>query len=494
MTKSIKSIIALSSALVVLGGGAVCWKVFMDNEPEEVSSSEPSESSGGTELIHKNPDDINKIEITNTSGSFNLLRLKKSEESGDFGKTLYTIEGYEDLLLDTSVLWTLSNNMGEVRSNTIVAEDCTDSDAEKYGFDEPVTAVLHYDSGETVKFYIGDVSPLSENTYFMLDGDNTVYTVSTALISNYRLPKNDFVSKIVLEEPPEDNYPIVNSINIKRDDIDYDILIEYDEKSDDDNYNGGTSAAHIMTQPIFSYLSVERSIKVTNGLFGLTANDFYAVHPDENDIAEAGLKSPFCTVEFKCNDNNNYTLYMSEPFTDDDAMKYHYVMLEGNNIIYKISTESAVWGTVMPVDFASKTVFGSTVWDIEKLTVSGKNSDVITFECEGSSKETLKVQKNNENFDSEHFRLFYSFLIDAPGEEFALDRTVPDKEPSAAVTVTDRYLEKTYTVEFYDDTALRSLIVIDGECRYICSKSYVDTLLENIKRIDTGEEYIRTWK
>jgi hypothetical protein len=75
-----------------------------------------------------------------------------------------------------------------------------------------------------------------------------------------------------------------------------------------------------------------------------------------------------------------------------------------------------------------------------------------------------------------------------------LDRTVPDTEPTASITITDEYLETTYTVEFYDDTALRSLIVVDGECRYICNKSYVDTLLENIGRIDTGEDYITTWK
>ena len=490
MTKSVKSIIALGSALVVLGAGAVCWKMFMPDESSESSSSESSQAYGeGTQIIHNNPDEINKIEISNSSGDFNVVRLKKAEGEE---KTLYTIQGYEDLLLDTSKLWTLSNNTMDVKANSIVAENCTDT--EKYGFSNPVTAVLHYDSGNSVKFYIGDISPVAENTYFMIDGDDTVYTVSSSLVDNYRLSENDFVSKIVLEEPEEENYPIVSNITIKRDDLDYDIVIEYDEKSDDNNNRGGTSAAHIMTEPVFSYLSVERSIKVTNGLFGLTADDFYSVHPDESDIAEAGLASPFCTVTFTLEDKTQYKLIMSEPFTDDDGLKYHYVMLEGNNIIYKISTESAVWGTVQLVDFTSKAVFGSNVWDIEKMTVSAEGYDDIVFDCEGDSKDNFKVKKNNSDFETERFRLFYSYLINAPGEEFALGYTVPDEKPVASVSVTDRYLEKTYTVEFYNDTALKSIIVIDGQCRYICSKSYVDTLLENIGRIDTGEEYIKTWK
>jgi len=490
MTKSVKSIIALGSVLAVLGAGMVCWKVFMSDENSESASSDSSEAYGaGTQIIHNNPDDINKIDISNSTGDFSVVRQKKAEGENN---TLYTIENYEDLLLDTSKLWTLSNNTMDVKANSIVAEDCTDT--AKYGFDDPVTAVLHYDSGENVKFYIGDISPVSANTYFMLDGDNTVYTVSSSLVDNYRLSRNDFVSKTVLEDPPEDDYPVVKSIKIQRDDLDYDILIEYDKKSDDNNNRGGTSAAHVMTEPLFSYLSVERSIKVTNGLFGLNADDFYAVHPDENDIAEAGLKNPFCTVSFELEDKTKYKLTMSESFTDDDGLKYHYLMLDGNNIIYKVSTESAVWGTIQLVDFTSKTVFGSNVWDINKMTVSAKGFDDIVFDCEGDSKENFKVQKNGSDFETERFRLFYSYLITAPGEEFALGREVPDEEPEAVISITDEYLEKTYTVAFYSDTALKSLITVDGECRYICSKSYVDTLLDNIGRIDTGEEYIKTWK
>jgi len=490
MTKSVKSIIALSSVLAVLGVGAVCWKVFVYDDTPESTSSDSSKAYGeGSILIQGNSDEINKIEISNSTGNFDVLRLKKAEGENN---TLYTIDGYQDLLLDTQRLWTLSNNTYDVKADSIVAEDC--SDTEKYGFNNPVTAVLNYDSGEKIKFYVGDVSPDSSKTYFMLDGDDTVYTVATSLFDNYRLSKDDFVSKTLLEEPPEDDYPVVDSIKIERDDLDYDIFIRYDEKSDDNNNRGGTSAAHVMTEPVFSYLSVERSIKITNGLFGLTADDFYAVHPDENDIAEAGLASPFCTVSFVLEDKTEYKLIMSEPFTDDDGLKYHYVMLDGNNIIYKISTDSAVWGVVQLVDFASKTVFGSNVWDISKMTISSANHDDISFECEGNSKENFKVKKNGVDFETERFRLFYSYLVTAPGEEFALGRDVPDKEPEAVISISDNYLEKTYTVEFYNDTSLRSLIVIDGECRYICSKSYVDTLLENIAKIDTGEEYIKTWK
>ena len=52
---------------------------------------------------------------------------------------------------------------------------------------------------------------------------------------------------------------------------------------------------------------------------------------------------------------------------------------------------------------------------------------------------------------------------------------------------------RTMKYDFYEDTFMRSLIVIDGKSKYYCTKSYVDTLKENIKRISTGEDYITTW-
>ncbi|MDE5861963.1 MAG: hypothetical protein K2H28_07195, partial [Ruminococcus sp.] len=66
--------------------------------------------------------------------------------------------------------------------------------------------------------------------------------------------------------------------------------------------------------------------------------------------------------------------------------------------------------------------------------------------------------------------------------------------PVVTVEYTDSYLKKSTKIEFYDNTALTTLIVVDGKSKYICTKSYVDTLTENIRRIETGEDYIETWK
>ena len=49
------------------------------------------------------------------------------------------------------------------------------------------------------------------------------------------------------------------------------------------------------------------------------------------------------------------------------------------------------------------------------------------------------------------------------------------------------------TYEFYEDSVMRSLIVVNGESKYYCTKSYVSVLLDNIRRIDTDEDFVTRW-
>ena len=201
-------------------------------------------------------------------------------------------------------------------------------------------------------------------------------------------------------------------------------------------------------------------------------------------------------------DGSEYVLLMSEPFTDENAQKLHYAMLEGGNVIYTVSAEDAQWGTIKPIDISSKIIFGTFIWNISDMTVKCSGQDLnFKVSPKDASKETsslksedMNVTKNDSVFDAERYRSFYSFLVLASAEDFALGEEIPSGVPMASVEFRDSYTEETTKVEFYDYSSLNSLIVINGESKYFCGKSYVETLIENIKRIETGEEYLTTWK
>ena len=154
---------------------------------------------------------------------------------------------------------------------------------------------------------------------------------------------NDFVDKTMLKAP--DVYPTVEKLTISRKDHEKDMVLEYDAPKDDNANRGGTSSSHIMTSPTFAYLTVERSTDIVTGMFGLYSDSIYAVKCTESDIAEAGLKEPYCTVTMECDDGNDYKLLLSE-FFDDSEGKSCYAMFEGGDIIYVLDDEKAKWITL----------------------------------------------------------------------------------------------------------------------------------------------------
>ena len=74
-------------------------------------------------------------------------------------------------------------------------------------------------------------------------------------------------------------------------------------------------------------------------------------------------------------------------------------------------------------------------------------------------------------------------------------KTIPEgAEPAVTVTVLDKDMSEPMTVEYYEDESYKSLIAVNGECRYIGTNAYIETLIGNIKKLATGEEFVTTWK
>lgn len=510
MNKTAKGLVALSAVLVLLGGGYAALKLTEPKEEEESSSSEPAGEQQSViiirDIVPDGPDSPDKsyqegviktVDVKNKTDELHVVQKStKTEESA----ATYTLDGYQDVVMKDTMIGTLANNANELTSEAVIEENCTD--LAKFGLASPaITVDIAYESGTTYRMLIGNEAPSGGVTYVMIDGVDTVYTVRDSALANYSKTVLELVGTTVLEAP--DELPIVNSLRIEREDIDYDIFLEYDKKSDDSSYTGGTSATHVMVEPTSAYLSVERSTDITTGMFGLSASGVYCVHCEESDIAEAGLKDPFCTVTMSCDDGNDYVLLLSEPFTDSDNSKCCYAMLEGGNVIFIVSEDKAKWATVTPVDIASKIFIASYVWNITDLEITCNTGERAAFVLKkknpGEVKDSytsadIDTTLNGAEFDSERFRQFYSFLISANAESFALGEEIPSSAPMATLTYTDSYTGETLNFEFYEKSAMSALIVVNGESKFNITKSYVETLIENVKLLDSDEDFKTTWR
>ncbi|MCM1132248.1 MAG: DUF4340 domain-containing protein [Ruminococcus flavefaciens] len=509
MKKSVKGIIGLCAVLAVLGGGYTALMLTQPEEPAEDNSSSDVTDTQQHEviLIHDDsvtgtdPDTgadlkgvVKTVDVKNASGE---LHVVQKTPATDDTATVYTLDGYQDVAMKTSVIGTLANNANGMTSADIIEENCTN--LAKFGLDSPeITVDIEYETGTKYRLLIGNSAPTGSVTYVMLDGIDTVFTVKDSTLANYSKTFTELVDTTILKSP--DETPIVESFRIEREDIDYDILLEYID--DDSDYKGGTSSAHMMKEPVEAYLAAESSSDVITGMFGLSADGIYCVHCEESDIAEAGLASPFCTVSMECSDGNDYKLLLSEPFNDSENGRSCYAMLEGGNVIFIITTEKAMWTTIKPVDVASTMYVASYVWNITDLKFSADGKE-YSFEIspadpanvpESPKASDFNVTLNGEDFDSERYRQFYSFLISGNAEDFAFEEELPSGEPMAELEYTDSYDNRTRTYAFYDYSAMTAVIAVDGQSKFFISKPYVETLIDNAERLDSDEDFVKTWR
>lgn len=491
-----KTLGIVGGAVLAAALGAAAFLLFQ-SEPEDSGSSDRSavDSSGETvTLTQQDPNDVTSIDVTNATGTFEVIRI--AESSGD-DNAAFAVSGWEDLPMDTSVLWTLSNNTASMSTTGLVEENCTN--LEKFGLDDAqATAVtLHFADGSSYAFRVGSAVSGAENTYFAPANEDTVYTVKTSLVSNFNKAATDFLSKTMLEAPASENdYPIVNQLTIERRDLNYVLELDYDKSADDEENKGGTVASHEMVSPVPAYLSVDRSTPVVTGMFGLTAERMAVPHPSEADFAEAGLTEPFGTATMACADGNTYVLQFGERFTEKDEESgtetaYYYAYLEGVNAIYQVAEDNMIWATVTPTDIASKLVIGTYVWDIGSLEVRVGDED-FQFAVTATNKDDAAVTLNGKSTDVERYREFYSFLLNTTAETVKLDG-VPSGDPLAEIQLKTQDGSFSRDLTFYSIDDFTCLITVDGKSAYTCRKSYLDTLLKNMQIYDTSEDFTTNW-
>lgn len=457
-------------------------------------TTQSAEELAALTLSKQMPENVKQISVTNKSGSYTVVR---TQEATDEESVLFGVEGWTDLPTNTALIGTLANNTASLQAEQCVEEHS--SEMEKFGLGENAAThvEMQFDDGSTFSFSVGDLVAGGGSNYLAVTGSDAVYTVRTSLVSNYDRAATEFLSTTILEAPADEDMPIINTITIERNDLTQPIVLEYQENANDEN-SGGTAATHEMVSPIRAYLSVERSTDVTGGLFGLTASEVLAAHPDDTMKAEAGLTEPFATLTKECNDGNTYVLSIGTLVQETDpetnvTTSYYPVMLEGVDVLYAVDAEDCPWATITPTGLASKLVFATYVWDIGTLNVTMKDGTSAEFTITGEDKQTAVVRRDGETVETERYRQFYSFLLQTAAEEVVLG-DAPTGTPDAEIyfQTQDGTLER--TVAFYKVDDFNCYITVDGVLSFQCRAAYLDTLQHNLEIFDTDEAFQVTWQ
>jgi hypothetical protein len=489
MNKTVKGIIGGGICLVVLAGGFAALKLTDKSDSTEDDDSLIAEESHV--FYEHDSSEVNRVEVVNSEGGYNLYR---TAEATDDESASYAIEGIEDYKANDTIMSTIPNNCSSMDALVLIDENPTD--LSQYGLDDPSTQVtVYFDDDTTETFYIGDDSPV-EGSYFKMADDDVVYTVDSTPLYVFTKNKNYFISRVCLETPDDDDYPIVENVTVQRADLDYDIVLEYDHRSDDEDYVGGTMATHIMTSPVYAYLNADNSEEITHGMFGLTGDSIVKLSPTEDELTVAGiLDNPTCVVTMQCDDGNTYTLtigdsYTSTSYGEDSAYTAYFGYFEGVDILFAFDESSLPWLDLKPTDITSQLVFGTYIYDISDLTIETADT-TLKFEGSGDS-DDYTVTLNGEDFDLNRYKSFYQALIKAPAEDLYIYEVSGD--PVATVTINLQTGGDPDVVEFYKLDDRKCVIVHNGVPSFSCRWSFIEkALLPNIANINGEDDFVTNW-
>lgn len=486
MKKNIKYIIIFCVIAVILAGLIIVLNL---TAPEEEAESDNSSASSSALLYDKNPDDISKLEISNKHGSYEVVR------TGEGDSAAWTIIELANLPMSSGNMGNLLENAASVTAQKTVVESAEDLSI--YGLDKPaatVTATFSDSAGTVKKLFIGNLTPKGNTYYAMVEGDSKVYTILSSRVScflenrYYVLNKVIYTAKTAADENDLTNYTRISKITIKRSDLDYDFVIEYDKRLDDDSIMTSNSSYYVVTSPVFRELNPEASSAVTDGIFGLTASDFGILNPDGEDFEKCGINEPAADVLFEINGGDTVHIIIGNESFDKEGKKLgRYVYVDGKEVIYIFDESSLPWLDVMPLKIVTTMFTSNYVYDVNSIDVSGGAS--MSFTVTGSSADDFAVKLDGKDVDAEKFKTLYQFLLKAPSDELYFEET--SAEPTVSISIkTDRGED---TIDFIPSEGRKSVVRLNGKVTYKCASAYVDRLMSNLELFKNGEDIISTW-
>ncbi|MDE7303369.1 MAG: DUF4340 domain-containing protein [Oscillospiraceae bacterium] len=487
MKKNIRLIIIICVIAAVLAGAVL---VLMKTAPQDEEQEDTAEEVTTLLLYDKAPNDIAKLTIENEGGTYELVRV------GDGDDAKWTVMDIANLPLSSSVMTRLLDNSASLTAQQTVSE--APEDISIYGLDAPsATFTAEFsDSAKTVKkLLIGNLTPEETKRYVMLEGDPKVYTVFNTALNCFLQDKYALINKTVfsaqMAASADDttDYTRINKLTVSRADLDYDIVIEYDVRLDDDSSMVGNSSTYVMSEPVFRDLNPETSSSVTDGIFGLTASDLAVLNPNEEDIAASGMDEPAAEVTAEVNGGSSLHFKIGNEFINEEGKKDgRYVLVDGINIIYIFSESSLPWLTVKPLDIVTTMYTSNYVYDLDMLNITcdGKK---MKFSITGSS-DDFAVTLNGAAVDGDAFKNLYQFILRAPSSELYFEDV--SAEPSLTVEIVTRDGGGDL-IEFISDGNRRAVVRLNGRSEYICQQSYVDRFIKNLELFENGEEIVLNW-
>ena len=483
MKSNMKLLIAAAVILLLLAGAVVVLTRTSEGDAEENVEETTTVTETLSRLIYdKDPSKIDNIHISNMSGEYDIVK---------YNDNAWFVKEFIGVPHSTAAIQNILGCAASFTSQQVVMENTEDMSI--YGLSEPRAQVTVDIGGEKKELLIGSEAPTGGLTYVCFANEKTVHAVNTSEVDCYLHDKFSFITKTVYtaKQPADENdttnYSKINKISISRKDIDYDIVLEYDVRQDDEEAIYGNSATHIMTEPVRLDLNPDASFDTINSVIGLTADEIAVIAPTDEMMSEFGLTDPFAEVNFDIVGGSFRMLIGNEYADENGKVLGRYCYADGIDIIYMFGMSKLPWATIKPLDISMTMITSTYIFTIDTIDVESGDKK-IHFELSGGQ-EDFSVKSAETDINTDLFKSYYQFILRAPAEELYLeDYTAP-----ADIKITIAHEYGTDILEFAKAEDRKTVIRLNGRTSFKCRSAYTDRLIENLEHLLNGEKLVETW-
>lgn len=483
MKKNARNLIIMLVVLVAVG--AVAAVLLLNpgkmDDYDDGGSSVVSDTSQLEKLLEIDESEVESITYTVGGESYTILRDSTGEESS------YTIEGLEELNLDTSKIKSLATSSLTISALKSVGAQ---GDLEKFGLvpgedaDHGVKVDIKTKSGNT-SYIIGSVSPESNGRYIMLEGSDEI---SIASVSAYAFNKKEnFISLTVYEVPgltgtdAEGNaVELTNeltSITIKNPELEEEIVVEF---------NANANVTYTMVSPMKSDASLDKFNNLPEVLKTINAKNVAVAFFTQEDLETYGLAEPSAYIEYTMN-GVKHKLTLGNT---DEAGDY-YMIADDLKSIYTITKASVTdWATGSINNFLSSYIYIPNIKNVKTLTLE-EGSTATKFVTERVLNEEKTTEsapfydltialEDGTSIEYDNYQPLYAEIISMA--ILSREKTEYDnKNPIFSIEYTYHESAGSDKIEFFElEGKDRYVVEMNGEYSGVMRKVTLDSVIPDI--------------
>ncbi len=379
-----------------------------------------------------------------------------------------------------------------------------DGDKSKFGFDEPfITVTITTKENKTLKYYLGSYNPSIGEYYLMIDGDDSIYTISTDFEF---ICRKDIYDYATVDTFPKYNSSTLDYLEFKSGDISVQVLYRPDGLEEDfignttwyiaspfgrirpcEDSRMDTLADEIMEGLVYSKTVNYKATKEELSDYGLsTPVGSYSIHYTYKD--ENGNESPAIKTVYIGNKSEDSGYYSREVLTIGLSKEESKVV----RLVDDFTAESIMG--IDPLDYIYMNVAYVLLDDIKDSSIVFSTADKeykIEYNDVVEGEKTKEVYKlNGEVIDTTSFKDFYYNFTSLRPERVIHDAaSIKDGDlvyKIVAHRIKDDYFgEMTLEFRVYDNTYYQ--VTLNDVTDILVNRRHADNLFKEIEEIKKAE-------